>query len=42
MLKNYFKIAIRSLWKNKGFTAINIAGLATGLACFILIALYGR
>ncbi|HNP22258.1 MAG: ABC transporter permease [Chitinophagaceae bacterium] len=40
MLKNYFKIAIRSLWKNKGFTAINIAGLATGLACFILIALY--
>lgn len=40
MLKNYFKIAIRNLWKNKGFTAINIAGLAIGLACFILIALY--
>ena len=40
MLKNYFKIAFRNLWKNKGFTAINISGLAIGLACFILIALY--
>ncbi len=40
MFKNYFKIAIRNLWKNKGFTTINIAGLAIGLACFILIALY--
>jgi len=40
MIKNYFKIAIRNLWKNKGFTFINIAGLAIGLACFILIALY--
>jgi putative ABC transport system permease protein len=40
MVKNYFKIALRNLWKYKGFTAINIIGLATGLACFILIALY--
>ncbi|HRI22302.1 MAG TPA: ABC transporter permease, partial [Panacibacter sp.] len=40
MFKNYFKIAMRNLWKSKGFTAINIAGLAIGLACFILIALY--
>lgn len=40
MLKNYFKIAFRNLWKNKGFTAINIAGLAIGLACFILMSLY--
>jgi len=40
MLKNYFKIAVRNLWKNKGFAAINIAGLAIGLACFVLIALY--
>ncbi|HRH60134.1 MAG TPA: ABC transporter permease, partial [Chitinophagaceae bacterium] len=31
---------MRNLWKNKAFTAINIAGLAIGLACFILIALY--
>src|SRR5689334_7525443 len=40
MLKNYFRIAWRNLIKNKVFSFINIAGLATGLACFILIALY--
>jgi putative ABC transport system permease protein len=40
MLKNYFKIALRSLWKNKGFSAINIIGLAAGLAVFLLIVLY--
>jgi putative ABC transport system permease protein len=40
MIKNYFKIALRNLWKHKGFSAINIVGLASGLACFILIALY--
>ncbi len=40
MLKNYFKIALRNLWRQKGFSAINIIGLAMGLACFIMIALY--
>ncbi len=40
MIKNYLKIAVRNLWKNKGFTFINIAGLAIGLASFIMIALY--
>jgi putative ABC transport system permease protein len=40
MFKNYFKTAWRNLWKNKVYSAINIAGLATGLSCFILIALY--
>ena len=40
MLKNYLKIAWRNLLKNKTFSLINIIGLATGLACFILIALY--
>jgi len=40
MFKNYFKIAWRNLLKNKTFSLINIAGLASGLACFILIALY--
>ncbi|MDN3655923.1 ABC transporter permease [Ferruginibacter paludis] len=40
MLKNYFKIAWRNLVKNKAFSVINITGLASGLACFILIALY--
>ena len=40
MLQNYFKIAFRNLWKNKGFSTINIIGLSIGLASFILIALY--
>lgn len=40
MLKNYLKIAWRNLLKNKTFSLINITGLASGLACFILIALY--
>jgi putative ABC transport system permease protein len=40
MFKNYLKVAFRNLWKNKGFSAINILGLATGLAVFLLIVLY--
>ena len=40
MLKNYFTIAWRHLAKNKGFSAINIAGLATGMAIAILIGLW--
>lgn len=40
MLRNYLKVAWRNLVKNKTFSLINIAGLASGLACFILIALY--
>ena len=40
MLKNYFKIAWRSLLKNKVFSFINISGLALGLTCSILILLY--
>lgn len=40
MIKNYLKIAVRNLWKNKGLTFINIAGLAIGLACFILMVMY--
>ncbi len=40
MLKNLFKTASRNLLKNKGFTIINIAGLALGLATFILILIY--
>jgi putative ABC transport system permease protein len=40
MLKNYFKIAIRNLWKNKGFSAINITGLAIGMASSILLLGY--
>jgi putative ABC transport system permease protein len=40
MFKNYIKTAFRSLYKNKGFTAINILGLALGLATCLLIVFY--
>lgn len=40
MLKNYLKIAIRSLFKNKVYTVINILGLTVGLACCVLILLH--
>ncbi|MEO6285878.1 MAG: ABC transporter permease [Dyadobacter sp.] len=40
MLKNYFKIAIRSLLKNKLFSFINIFGLALGMSCSLLIWLW--
>lgn len=40
MLKHYFKIAMRSLGKQKVLTFINISGLTIGLACFILFLLY--
>jgi putative ABC transport system permease protein len=40
MLKNYFKIAWRNLVRNRVFSAINIAGLAIGLASCMLISLY--
>jgi len=40
MLKNYIKTAFRSLLKNKGFTFINVLGLALGLATCLLIVFY--
>lgn len=40
MFKNFFKIAIRNLWRNKGFSAINIFGLAIGMASALLIFLW--
>ncbi len=40
MLRNYFKIAIRSLLKNSVYSFINIGGLAIGIACSVLIALW--
>jgi putative ABC transport system permease protein len=40
MIKNYFKIAWRSLLKNKVFSLINICGLAAGMAVVILIGLW--
>ena len=40
MLKNYFKIAFRNLWRHKGFSFINIMGLTVGMAACFLIFLY--
>lgn len=40
MFKSYFKIAWRTLSKHRGYTTINIVGLAIGLACFLMIGLY--
>jgi putative ABC transport system permease protein len=40
MFRLNFKIAFRSLWRNKGFSLVNIGGLAIGLACCLLLLLY--
>ena len=40
MIKNYFRTALRNLQRHKGYAAINIFGLACGLAAFWMIALY--
>ena len=40
MLKNYFKVALRNLLRNKAFSFINISGLAIGMASAILILLW--
>jgi len=39
MFKNFFKTAFRSLGRNKGYTALNITGLAVGIAACLLIFL---
>jgi putative ABC transport system permease protein len=40
MFKNYLKVALRTMQRNKLFSAINITGLAIGLACTVLLALW--
>ncbi|NOR13820.1 MAG: FtsX-like permease family protein [Candidatus Aminicenantes bacterium] len=40
MIKNYFKIALRTIKNHKGYSFINITGLAIGIACCILILLW--
>lgn len=40
MLKNYFKIAIRSLLKDKVYSLINVIGLTIGVTCCLLIIFY--
>ncbi|GAB3725460.1 ABC transporter permease [Spirosoma lituiforme] len=40
MLRNYLKIAFRTLSRNKLYTTLNVAGLTFGTTCFLLIGLY--
>ncbi len=40
MIRNYFKIAWRNLWRNKSFSILNISGLALGLAASALILIW--
>ncbi|MFC2166334.1 ABC transporter permease [Acidobacteriota bacterium] len=40
MVKNYFRIAFRNILRHKGYSFINIVGLALGMACCILIFLW--
>jgi putative ABC transport system permease protein len=40
MFRNYFKIAVRNLLRHKGFSFINISGLAVGMASAVLIILW--
>ncbi|SEJ04679.1 duplicated orphan permease [Dyadobacter sp. SG02] len=42
MIQNYFKIAFRNLLKSKTFSAINVLGLALGMACSLMIMLWIR
>ena len=42
MIQNYLKIALRTFWKNKVFTAITLFGLSVGISCFILLYLFVR
>ncbi len=40
MLKNYFTVALRNIKKYKGYSFINVTGLALGMACFLLIVFF--
>jgi putative ABC transport system permease protein len=40
MFKNYLKVAVRNLLKRKGYTIINVLGLATGMAICLMIVLF--
>ncbi|HWB91014.1 MAG TPA: ABC transporter permease [Puia sp.] len=40
MLKNFLKVAFRNMWKQRGYSFLNIFGLAIGMTCSLLILLW--
>jgi ABC-type antimicrobial peptide transport system permease subunit len=42
VFRNYLKIALRTIWKHKGYSLINVVGLAVGLACALFILLWAQ
>lgn len=42
MLKNYLLVALRNIFRNKAFSLINVAGLAFGISCSLIIFLWVR
>ncbi|MEL6675315.1 MAG: ABC transporter permease [Bacteroidota bacterium] len=40
MIQNFFKIAWRNLWRQKGYTALNLLGLVIGISSTLIILLY--
>ena len=42
MSGNYLKIALRKLYREKLYAAINVAGLSLGIACCVILGLYLR
>lgn len=42
MFQNYMKVTLRTIHRHKGFSSINILGLAVGMACVIIILLWVR
>jgi putative ABC transport system permease protein len=40
MIKSYFKIGWRNLWRNTLYSSLNVTGLTFGIVCFLLIGLY--
>lgn len=40
MIKNYFKTAWRTMWRNKLYSTLNVTGLTFGIVCLLLIGLY--
>jgi putative ABC transport system permease protein len=40
MIRNYFKIAVRNMWKNKAFSFVNLTGLVVGITACLLILQY--